>query len=52
MEMQLIGFQSRSIWKQKFIDLRSNLEVIENDRALGVITCNAKKSTETMGCHS
>ena len=43
MEMQLIDFQSNSIWKQKFIDLRSDLELIENDRALGVITCNAEE---------
>ena len=43
MEMQLIDFQSSSIWKQKFIDLRSDLELIVNDRALGVITCNAEE---------
>ena len=43
MEMQLIEFQSNSIWKQKFIDLRSDLELIENDRALGVITCNTEE---------
>ena len=41
--MQLIDFRSSSIWKQKFIDLRSDLELIENDRALGVITCNAEE---------
>jgi len=28
-EMQLIEFQSSSIWKQKFIDLRVDLENIE-----------------------
>jgi len=28
-EMQLIKFQSSSIWKQKFIDLRVDLENIE-----------------------
>ena len=43
MEMQLIDFQSRSIWKQKFIDLRSDLKLIENDRMLGVITSNAEE---------
>ena len=43
MEMQLIEFQSNSIWKQKFIDLRSDLALIENDRALGVITYNAEE---------
>ena len=43
MEMQLIDFQSNSIWKQKFIDVRSGLELIENDLEHGVITCNAKE---------
>ena len=43
MEMQLIDFQSNSMWTQKFIDLRSDLELIENDRAFGVITCNAEE---------
>ena len=42
-EMQLIDFQSSSLWKQKFIDLRRNLEVIENDRAVGVLTCNPEE---------
>ena len=31
-EMQLIEFQSSSIWKQKFIDLRVDLENIEKRR--------------------
>ena len=31
-EMQLIEFQSSSIWKQKFIDLRVELEKIERRR--------------------
>ncbi|KAL7634403.1 UNVERIFIED_CONTAM: hypothetical protein RMT77_014780 [Armadillidium vulgare] len=31
-EMQLIEFQSSSIWKQKFIDLRVELESIEKER--------------------
>ena len=45
MEMQLIDFMESliSVWKQKFIDLRSDLELIENDRAHGVITCNAEE---------
>ena len=47
MEMQLIDFQSNCIWKQKFIDLRSDLELTENDRAHGVITCNAEKVLKT-----
>ena len=41
--MQLIDFQSNSVWKQKFSDLRSDLELIENDRTHGVITCNAEE---------
>ena len=43
MKMQLIDFQSNSIRKQKFIDLRSDLEFTENNRALGVITCNQEE---------
>lgn len=31
-EMQLIEFQSSSIWKQKFVDLRVDLENIERER--------------------
>ena len=31
-EMQLIEFQSSSIWKQKFIDLRVELEKVERRR--------------------
>ena len=42
-EMQLIDFQSSSIWKQKFIDLRRDLELIKNDRAGGVLTCNPEE---------
>ncbi len=33
-EMQLIDFQSSSIWKQKFIDLRGDLENIERERLM------------------
>lgn len=36
-EMQLIDFQSSSIWNQKFIDLRKEVEAIENNRLLGKI---------------
>ena len=36
-EMQLIEFQSSSIWKQKFIDLRVELEKIERRRIEKVI---------------
>ena len=42
-EMQLIDFQSSSILKQKFIDLRGDLELIENDKAVGVSTCNPEE---------
>ena len=31
-QLQLIEFQSSSIWKQKFIDLRAELEKIERRR--------------------
>ena len=41
--MQLIDFQSSSIWKQKFIDLRRDLELIENDRVVGVLICNPEE---------
>ena len=36
-EMQLIKFQSSPIWKQKFIDLRVELEKIERRRLEKVI---------------
>lgn len=44
LEMQLIEFQSSSIWKQNFVDLGNDLETIEKDRFLGQ-NCdkNAKK---------
>ena len=42
-EMQLIDFQSSSILKQKFIDLRGDLELIENDKAVDVLTCNPEE---------
>ena len=29
--------------KQKFIDLRGDLELIENDKAVGVLTCNPEE---------
>ena len=40
--MQLIDFQSSFIGKQKFINLRSDLELIKNDQMLGIITCIAE----------
>ena len=43
MEMQLVDFQYSSILKQKFIDLRRDLELIENDRAVGLLTCNPEE---------
>ena len=36
-EMPLIEFQSSSVWKQKFIDLRVELEKIERRRIEKVI---------------
>ncbi|GFU21570.1 general transcription factor II-I repeat domain-containing protein 2A [Trichonephila clavipes] len=40
-EMQLIDFQSRSIWIQKFIEKRKKLELIEAER----LTSNISKNT-------
>ncbi|GFU72784.1 uncharacterized protein TNCV_1515461 [Trichonephila clavipes] len=41
LEMQLIDFQSSSIWIQKFIETRKKLELIEAER----LTCNVSKNT-------
>ena len=42
-EMQLIEFQSSSIWRQKFVDLRADLENIEKERLeTGVTESNAE----------
>jgi len=42
-EMQLIEFQSSSVWKQKFVDLRVDLENIEKERLeTGVTKRNAE----------
>ncbi|GFU48290.1 dimer_Tnp_hAT domain-containing protein [Trichonephila clavipes] len=41
LEMQLIDFQSSSIWIQKFIETRKKLELIEAER----LTCNISKNT-------
>lgn len=35
-ELQLAELQSSSIWKQKFVDLRVRLEIIERDRCNGL----------------
>ena len=37
LEMQLVEFQSSTIWKQKFVDLRNDLENIESNRLLDQI---------------
>lgn len=42
LEMELIEFQASSTWKQKFVDLRKNIELIENDRLLNTIKKNAE----------
>jgi hypothetical protein len=34
-EMQFIDLQSISIWRQKLIDLRAELDTIERDRLVG-----------------
>ncbi|GFV25896.1 general transcription factor II-I repeat domain-containing protein 2A [Trichonephila clavipes] len=41
LEMQLIDFQSSSIWIQKFIEIRKKLELIEAER----LTSNISKNT-------
>ena len=42
-EMQMIEFQSSSIWKQKFVDFRADLENIGKDRLeTGVTERNAE----------
>ncbi|GFV20595.1 uncharacterized protein TNCV_776411 [Trichonephila clavipes] len=38
LEMQLIDFQSSSIWIQKFIETRKNLELIEAERLISSIS--------------
>lgn len=40
-EMQLIDFQSSSIWIQKFIETRKELELIETERLTSNISKNA-----------
>ncbi|XP_062927408.1 copper homeostasis protein cutC homolog isoform X1 [Mobula hypostoma] len=42
-EMQLIDLQSSSIWRQKFVDLRAELENIERDR---LVTGSKHKNTD------
>ena len=41
-EMQLIDFQSSAVWRQKFIDLKENLEIIERERLEEKINNNAE----------
>lgn len=58
MEMILIDFQSSSIWKQKFVHFKNELEIIGKDRLLGVIKKNVEEKLlitwnaipETFGC--
>ena len=40
LEMELVEFQSCSIWNQKFISLRASLEERERDRLHGSGSCN------------
>lgn len=37
LEMELVEFQSSTIWNQKFVDLRNDLEIIESNRLLDKI---------------
>lgn len=46
LEIELVDFQSSSIWKQKFVNLRNELETIENNRLLG--TFNKKADEELL----
>lgn len=39
-KMQLVDFQSSTIWKEKFVILRNELEEIQRDRALGKSVVN------------
>jgi len=39
-EMQLVDFQSSTIWKEKFVMLRNELEEIQRDRAIGKLVVN------------
>lgn len=39
-EMQLVDFQSSTIWKEKFVILRNKLEEIQCDRAIGKSVVN------------
>ena len=39
-EMQLVDFQSSTIWKEKFVILRNELEQIQRDRAIGKLVVN------------
>lgn len=41
--MQLLDFQFRFRCNKKFVDLRNDLEIIENDQLLGVIKRMQKK---------
>lgn len=47
--MQLIEFQSSSVWKQKFVDLRVDLENIEKDQLkVGVTKRNVKNEVHSI----
>ncbi|VVC24465.1 Ribonuclease H-like domain [Cinara cedri] len=39
-EMELVDFQSSTIWKEKFVILRNELEEIQRDRAIGKLIGN------------
>ncbi|GFY35206.1 uncharacterized protein TNCV_5045801 [Trichonephila clavipes] len=45
LEMQLIDFQSSSIWIQKFIETRKKLELIEAERLTSNISKNTRKKS-------
>jgi hypothetical protein len=39
-KMQLVDFQSSTIWKEKFVILRNELEKIQRDRTIGKLVVN------------
>ncbi|GFU90575.1 general transcription factor II-I repeat domain-containing protein 2A [Trichonephila clavipes] len=47
LEMQLIDFQSSSIWIQKFIETRKKLELIEAERLTSNISNTSNEILET-----
>jgi hypothetical protein len=47
-EMQLVELQSSAIWKQKFVDLRVRLEIIERERLNGSLEPQISAENEVL----